>query len=261
MTFEIPTGEMEMELHLTLEAKEPCVLRIIGYDATQPHTIYFRRGYGYRINNPRKLFHGTHTFVFPLVISPKVLSLKILNDLEFNNVRLVSVEARPHKRSEMWLRPEEIDFIHFALEFSQNAGAIAPDTYLSDYENYIVKYLPVLKNRETGIPVTTPARVNRRTGIIEVARKKFLKYTVFMRIIILLHEFFHWELDTRSEEKADFHAIGLALDLGIPETEIMYAFTKVFPKNNEALKGREVANINFIKNYKMMKSLKNAINV
>lgn len=247
-----------MELHLTLSAKLPCVLSLIGFDTSMKNTVYFNRGYGYRINNdPSKLFTGQKTLVVPMPISPKVLSLRIKNDVSYNNLEIIKIDSKPLQKREMWLRPEEADFITFALQFSKEAGSITPDTYLSDYENYIVKYMPVLKNKDTGEAVTTPARVNRRTGIIEVARDKFLKYTVFMRIIVLLHEFFHWDLDTRSEQVADFNAICRALDLGIPETEIMYAFTRVFPKDNKALEHREKANISFINNYRLMKGVSN----
>ena len=77
-----------------------------------------------------------------------------------------------------------------------------------------------------------------------------------MRPVILFHEFFHWDLDTRSEQKADFHAIDWALSMGFPDTEVMYAFTRVFPKNNQFLTQREKDNIEYIKNWHLLKNVR-----
>lgn len=254
MLFELPTSGIELELHLTLEARVPCVLNIKGLDATRKDTVYFNRGYGCRLPGI-PLFTGTRTLLIPMPLSPQMLTLSVSNDVGFDNVRLVKADAQPLKKKKIKLTDEQKDFISFAYDFARDAGTIDTDTYVSDYENFIVRYLPVLKNRDTGKNLSTPARVNRRTGIKEVAREKFIKYTVFMRIIILFHEFFHWFWDTRSERAADRGAIDWALSLGFPETEVMYAFTKVFPSGNKALTKREKDNIDYINNWRTIQNL------
>ncbi|HEX8546137.1 MAG TPA: hypothetical protein VF691_04195 [Cytophagaceae bacterium] len=255
MTFEIETRGVALELHLTVVAKTPCVISIIGYDATSKHTVYFNRGYGFR-NLPdveNVLLQGEKVFKIPMPLTPSKLSIKLSNDIDFANVTITKAEAKPLKRKEVWMKEADRDFINFAYEFAREAGTIAAGkTWGSDSERFVLRYLPVLKNRETGQVLSTPARINRITGVIEVARDKFVRFTVFMRVIILFHEYFHYDLDTRSEQKADFNAIAWALGLGFPRTEVMYAFTKVFG-NVKALQSREIDNINFIKNYELIK--------
>lgn len=251
MIFELPTCGIELELHITLEVKVPCALNLKGSDATKKNTVYFNRGYGCRLPGI-PLFSGTRTLRIPMPITPEMLTLSVRNDVGFDNVRLVKADARPIKKKKLELSKEEKDFISFAYDFARDAGTIDTDTYISDYDNFIVRYLPVLKNRDSGKVLSTPARINRRTGIKEVAREKFIKYTVFMRIIILFHEFFHWFWNTRSEQKADRGAIDWALSLGFPETEVMYAFTRVFPKKNKFLEKREKDNIEYINNWRLI---------
>lgn len=260
MTFELPTGENELQLQITLVAKEPCVLSLVGKDAEAANSTYFNRGYGYRLSHsPDKLFKGEKTFNIPMPMSPENLKVTIRNDVGFNNVALKEVNAVPLKKYDLWLTDEEKEFKDFAYKFSKIAGVCPSNKIIkSPGEQFIALYLPVLKNRDNGEILSTPARINRMTGIMEIAERKFKRYSLFMRPVILFHEFFHWDLDTRSERTADYHAIDWALSLGFPDTEIMYAYTKVFPKYNKALEQREKDNINYIKNWHLLKGIKHA---
>lgn len=255
MTFEVPTEKRDMELHLVIHAAVPCRVIVKGYDPDTSQTVYFRRYLGYR-NLPGKgtnLVSGRHEFTIPMPLTPSRMMLEIVNDVEFNNVSVVSLKAVDLKRKGLWLTDTDRDYIKFIYEFVTNLGALKDgDVLASDSENFIIKCFPVLVNRETRQELSTPARINRKTAIIEVNLTKLKKYTLFMRIMILFHEYFHWKLDTQSEKRADFNAINWFLSLGFPQTEAMYAFTKVFPKGNSALTKREEENIEFIKNFHLL---------
>jgi hypothetical protein len=83
---------------------------------------------------------------------------------------------------------------------------------------------------EDGRPLNTPARINKHTGIIQVSKKKFLKYTIPMRMAILLHEFSHYYLNTniKNETEADLNALIIYLGLGYPRIDAYNVFTTVF---------------------------------
>jgi hypothetical protein len=49
-----------------------------------------------------------------------------------------------------------------------------------------------------------------------------------MQVFILLHEWSHYKLDTSDEFDCDLQALQWYLGFGFPQTEAMYAMTKVF---------------------------------
>ena len=74
----------------------------------------------------------------------------------------------------------------------------------------------------------TPARVSRSTGFMEISRMKFLDYTIPMRVLILLHERMHHEMNTSEEIEADLNALRVYLSYGFPATEAIYATANIF---------------------------------
>jgi hypothetical protein len=84
--------------------------------------------------------------------------------------------------------------------------------------------------------LNTPARIGHNTGIIEVAQMSMIKYTVAMRMIILLHEFSHkyknpkMGLEISNETGADINALYLYLGLGFSKVDAIYVFANVFLK-------------------------------
>lgn len=52
----------------------------------------------------------------------------------------------------------------------------------------------------------TPARVNRRTGVMEISLKHMKAMPVAHRLFVMLHEQAHVELQTTDEVKADAYA-------------------------------------------------------
>ena len=46
----------------------------------------------------------------------------------------------------------------------------------------------------------TPARIGRRTGVIQVNKTQFEAFTIPMRMAILLHEFSHFYLNEKMDD-------------------------------------------------------------
>jgi hypothetical protein len=117
-----------------------------------------------------------------------------------------------------------------------------PGFYVSKDENYMIWAKPHLDDDGT------PARVNRRTGVVKFNLSKMKDYTVYMRIFIGLHEFFHYALQTTDEVKADMGALKVYLSMGYPKSEANYAMTKVFDNSPSAIKRVEILD-NYIKEF------------
>ncbi|ADY51448.1 hypothetical protein Pedsa_0876 [Pseudopedobacter saltans DSM 12145] len=78
----------------------------------------------------------------------------------------------------------------------------------------------------------TPARVNRRTGVMEISLKHMKAMPVAHRLFVMLHEQAHVELQTTDEVKADAYAFKKYADMGYSLKESVKALTKVLNENN-----------------------------
>ncbi len=197
---------------------------MVGKDYNNPDNVYFNRGYGV----PEKKFKGIKEFRFPMPLTPDKLAFTIACK-KGGDAEIVSVTSDVLKRGELFLRDDDMDFLKVALSFAENAsymetGAYEKNGFLIMYEDKIVSTDKDGKEKEE----TTPARISRATGIIEINKSQFVKYSIPMRVVILLHEYMHYRLNTRIEIEADFNALNVFLKYGFTKTEALYAFTKIF---------------------------------
>ena len=80
----------------------------------------------------------------------------------------------------------------FAQRFCFNSPYLETGkSYQSDNGEFMIEYLPQIVNQD-GKVLTTPARISKVTGRIQVSKKQFDDYTVPMRFAILCHEFSHF---------------------------------------------------------------------
>jgi hypothetical protein len=181
------------------------------------------------------------TIHFNFPVSPRQLFFGCLNagnpsDKDFK----VTLEERPLKTYNIALDAETLDFLQLAIQFSQVAGFKMPDpngtVYQTTDEHFKIKYFPIIKDYATGRTMSTPARIGHSTGIIEVSAAKFTKYTIPMRVAILLHEFSHKYknpkigLEIGNEIGADINALYIYLGLGFSKIDAICVFGQVFLK-------------------------------
>ena len=82
----------------------------------------------------------------------------------------------------------------------------------------------------------TPARIGHKSGRIEVSKVAFDKYTIPMRMAILLHEFSHvfknpkTNLEISNEVGADINALYIYLGLGFSKIDAITVYANVFLK-------------------------------
>ena len=115
----------------------------------------------------------------------------------------------------------------------------------------MIEYLPQIVNQD-GKVLTTPARISKVTGRIQVSKKQFDDYTVPMRFAILCHEFSHFYVNENmdDESEADINGLLIYLGLGYPRIEACEAFLEVFehyPSQENKMRYDKIKN--FIDNF------------
>lgn len=140
-------------------------------------------------------------------------------------------------------------FIAFIKWFATEAVRLEAGEKGTLYQNDGFTILYVDKIVNDGIEITTPARIARDTGIIEVSKSATYTYTVPMLIVMLLHEYAHkWKNPeygraVSNELSADLIAVHIALNLGFDPREVENCFRSVFAKKDTDLNRRRIAAI------------------
>lgn len=261
MIFPIPSDKKRFQIRIGIRAYEPMSLGIVCSDKYQRNSDYIRR----RVPFQEHAFAGQKSayreFTLPFPVSPEEMNIRFY-DKDTGSDQNFSVEKFTIEKmdaAEVWAEPAIHRFVDFNLDFCQRAGYLSPGVYDSPDGDFLIQYLPVITD-EIGQPLVTPARTNRRTGRMQVSRDAFRKYTIPVRIVVLFHERFHFQIPTRRERPADLNALRLYLDLGFPRTEGVYASTKIFLDHpltvGKTHFERVKDNINFIDNYSAQKGKK-----
>jgi hypothetical protein len=221
-------------------------------DAEKENTIFTNRYC--TIDNEQSLF-------IRMPLAPKKAEILIKSEDELNGVKdydykVVEMRKLPLKRkltafnhANQTIRK----FVKFAEEFSAKAGYISAkgSVYSSDDGQFRIDYLDDIIG-DNGKSLKTPARISRNEGVIEVSKLKFSKYSVPMRIAILLHEFSHFYLNTdmANETEADLNGLIIYLGLGYPRIDAYNVFTQVFHTSpTELNKDRMKIIDDFIRNF------------
>lgn len=241
MNVDIPSNNNAFQLAITIESKQPILIRMVAYDPNKPASKY---------TDVQGRVDGTRIFTLRFPISPKRLKLKIFNvengnlpygeDASFN---VKDVKVQKIKEYDVWWNQDTKNFYNFAVEFSKNAGILSagdkkPHIYRSDDGKFTIDYYNVIYDRNTKRLLTTPARIGHNSGIIEVSKAKFMEYTIPMRLIILLHEYAHKYLNPKLNRRidyetgADIQALYVYLGKGWSPLEAHKSFLKVFRVSN-----------------------------
>ncbi len=213
-------------------------ISIIGYDAdtvNHPHTVYFSRTI--------EVWGNNFQLEEPMPISPNKLILEIVPDHGYyGKILAANVTVKDMPPINVAFPARILEYLNFLKTFAVKVGYIEPGFYISKDENYMIWAKPHLDGD------ATPARVNRRTGVMKMNLDKLRQYTVYMRIFIGLHEYFHYEKQTTNEVEADMGALKVFLAAGFPKSEANYSMTKIFDNSEEAIRRVSILN-NYIKNY------------
>jgi len=120
------------------------------------------------------------------------------------------------------------EFVKFAQFFCENCGSLPTGSYYSDDDQFRIDYVPTILGKDGN--EHTPARISNVNGRIEISRKAFINCTVPMRMVILLHEYSHFNMNDiqKDEIEADLNALKVYLGMGYPIIEAHKGFLRVF---------------------------------
>jgi len=256
----IQTNKKPQTIVIRVETIKPEEICVVAKDKNKPNTFYVKR---------KGIVNGVRDFELKFPKSPSETIIAVYNKKngliedgkQDSSFKISSVKAKELFTCPVWMSPETISFIKFAQEFSENASVLSagdrtPHIYRSDDGKFNFDYYLRIRDRSTGDYVNTPARIGHLTGIIEISKKDFLKYSVPMRMIILLHEYSHKYMNPKSkfnsdisyETGADINALLLYFSLGYSEMEAHQAFLFVFRGANNDMN---------LKRYKIIKDFIN----
>jgi hypothetical protein len=241
--YEINTNSRPVLIKVYLEVKLPQRLSIAGYDPDPAHngTVYFIRS---KQINGKEHLDPRNPIEIPMPITPDKLILNI--DQENGGfgsyINVVKVDVVELPSTTVVFPKDVLEYYDFIKTYCQKANYKGPGFYVSRDENYVIWAKPNLDGD------ATPARVNRRTGLVKVNLEKFVPFTVYMKIFIMLHEFIHYSQQTTDETRCDLGALRIFLGMGYPKSEANYAMTKIFDNSPDAIRRVTILN-NYIKNH------------
>lgn len=234
MIKDVYTDEYPCTVKITISTFSDEKVWIKTCDAKAPKTFYSKR-YA-RIN-------GEESFYIGMPETPETLRVVVYRegDSPMNNdgYRVTSIELLPLKftrNTPMSRRTKS--FVKFAQEFSEECSYLDAstkgETYLSDNGKFRIDYFDVIRSKKNGKPMNTPARISQLNGKIEISKSAFIRYSIPMRMAILLHEFSHYYINNNpsSEVEADLNALKIYLSLGYPRIDAYNVFLNVFKTAN-----------------------------
>lgn len=232
MNFRLPTRYEQQTLAIKVETTQPTRVRLVVADADNTKHRVFTNRY--------KTVRGSETFYVRMPVSPSKALITVYDEGRGNvpqeqepNLRVVDIERIPlHKKLDaVDVKNSQIrSFIRFAESISYYLPTMKANQM---YESPDKKFFLNLKDGfygKNGKRISTPARVNTKTGVIEIDKECMLAMTVPMRMAILLHEFSHFYLNDNiaDETEADLNALLIYLGLGYPRIEAHQAFLETF---------------------------------
>jgi hypothetical protein len=250
MHFTIPSNKLPFSLVIGIQTNSPQEIKIVARDYSKPDTDYIIR---------KGVVNGFRSFTLKFPLSPTTMSLYVFNtrngDLPNDtdkSFKITQFSVEKLLTCPLWQNDDTKNFIGFAQEFCENAGVLSagnlrPSIYRSDNGKFCIDYYNKIPNKQYGGFVSTPARVGHNSGIIEISKSDFAKYSVPMRMIIILHEFSHKNLNPLvnrhigDEIGADIFACNIYCSLGYPSIEALYAFAKVFRTANNKTNARRLS--------------------
>jgi hypothetical protein len=227
-----PSDNRAMSLVITVTCNGTKRFRVCAEDNGKKNSKYADR---------EIVVDGKRVIYFSFPVSPRNLLITCvnLNDVKDKEFR-VDIKESSLKKYNIWINEETQSFVQMAIYFSQICGFTMPEKsgtmYQSTDEKFKIKYFPIIKDYKTGSAISTPARIGHNSGAIEVAAVKFVRYTIPMRMCILLHEFSHKYknpkigLDISNEFGADINALYIYLGLGFSKIDAICVFANVFLK-------------------------------
>ena len=253
MVTSITLGEKPTKLKIVIETQFKEKIWIQVKDANRKNTYYTKR-----YSN----VEGEETFYVLMPQAPDEATIIVVNDANGMirndySFKVKEIKALPYNVLKRNFSKKTTSFIKFAQEFADECGYLSAnpkgDIYRSNNGKFRIDYFDVIRSYNTGRQIGTPARISQVNGRIEVSAEQFRKYTIPMRMAILLHEYSHYYLNKNphNETEADLNGLNIYLKLGYPKIDIYNVFLNVFKTSPSVQNKMRYEKLNnFVKNFK-----------
>lgn len=232
MNYQVITAYNPVVIKVEVESANKIDLAIIGYDPFKINTVYFRRD---------KTFQGIEKLDFPCPQSPRKLKIVIFDRAEgeksySKTFKVLSFKVEKLKTNRHLISQKDIVNVEFIEQFSKKAGYLLANRQYKSKDGLVIDYLPSIRMPDGSLN-PTPARIHKTNDSIQVSKKHFMRMTIPMRITILLHEYSHnyKNITQDLEYEADYNAMEIYTQLGYPDIEAFYAFSKIFKDNDDSV--------------------------
>lgn len=221
-----------MTLYVTIKCKGSKRFRVWCEELNKVNSKYADRLI--KVDDKRTIFIN-----LPYTPNAMFFACKNADNIKDNDFE-VSITQMPLRCYDIQTDGLAHNFIEFAVQFAKTCGYKNPSprgTFAKSSDGaYLIRYMPNIIDQKTGAMISTPARIGHKTGTIEVSKNKFDRYTIPMRVMILLHEFSHKyrnpaiRLPISHESGADINGLYLYLGKGFSKVDAICVFANVFLK-------------------------------
>lgn len=260
MRFDIHPYGKPFNMLLSIRVLRAVNLRLSVFDA-ETGRIYLER--------PLRLNRNKRVLV-KMPIVPDQLTCEIIDkNLPRQNsaFKLEHIKVIPDTKCPVELTQNDKSFIRFAKWFATESSRLQAGKVGTLYQSDGFAILYMDNIIDNGIELSTPARIAKESGVIQVSKKRTQDYTVPMLIVMLLHEYAHkfknheYGKKESNELAADLIACHITLNLGFDPMEVKQCFKDVFgTKNTQLNKKRMAAITEFIQHFKNNESIRCNIN-
>lgn len=242
MNFTFATQNQPCTLCIKVRSLKPCTVRLQVYDYERPNTLLTNRfkifknaaeEFDFYVQMPTASPRHTGILIFDDAIGDRPVEQETSFEV-IGGAGGIKKYGPPKKLDIAQLKsPDVEEFMDFAWKFCFNLSTLASnppgELYCSSSKKYQIQLTPILTD-ESGVEVSTPARINRFTNVIEVSKRKFLTLTVPGRICILCHEYSHKYLNNEASDEleADLNGLTIYLAEGYPRIEAFEVFINTF---------------------------------
>ncbi len=243
MRFELYPYQKPFNMILAIKVLRPVSLRLSIFD-TQTKRIFIDRNIKLKSNK---------RLLVKLPITPDELTAELIDrNLPRGRSAFVieQIKVTPDTKCPVELTKTDKAFIRFAKWFATESSRLQAGEQGTLYSSEGFKILFLDHIQENGIRITTPARIDRLSKLIEVSKQRTKDYTVPMLIVMLLHEYAHkyknkeYGKKESNELAADLIASHITLNLGFDPIEVHKAFKDVFAMKDTKLNRKRLAAVN-----------------
>lgn len=233
MRFDLLPYQHPFNLLLQVRALKPIRL-IISMFNPENDALFIHR---------RVKLNGSKQFLFKLPFASDKVRVEILcKDLPLGDAHFIieNIKIQRDTKCPVELSERDSRFIKFAKWFAMDLKSLSAGEKGTIYQSDEFTIMLMDKILEQGKEVSTPARIGKDSGIIQVSKSKVIHYSVPMLMVMLLHEFAHrfknpeYGRDTGNELSADLIAVNIALNIGFDAGEVLRCFKAVFQTKDTA---------------------------